>query len=192
MMLKSKLSLFWTSALIAVSMGVKPTPALALEWHDGDKTLKLWPQKNLVAEFSERPILSRSFRVKSMKEQGKTRILNLGSEKAAVQSLRKARSGETPQANYSEVFADDREGGHLRALPGNVIVQFEETLSEADIEKWVKTRDLKIVEKLGFQPNTYLIASQPGLASLELANRLYGQEGVLQSSPNWWIEMSLR
>ena len=41
-------------------------------------------------------------------------------------------------------------------------------------------------------PNTYLIATLPGLASLELANLLAGQSGVIAASPNWQREITTK
>ena len=36
------------------------------------------------------------------------------------------------------------------------------------------------------EQNMYLVASQPGLPSLELANRLHGSgNGVIYANPNW-------
>lgn len=185
--------IFLLSAILWTAWAIASGPkAQALEWHDGDRTLKLFHQKALVAEFSQQPALSRSVPARSIKQQGNARILNLGSETRATQSLVKARGAADSASTYSEVFADEREGGRLRALPGDIIVQFEDTLSEADIEKFAKSKELKLLRKLEFQANTYLIASPPGMASLELANQLYEEEGVRQSSPNWWVETSAR
>ena len=48
------------------------------------------------------------------------------------------------------------------------------------------------VEKLGFIENGFFIETDPGFPSLDLANALAPQEGVLISSPNWWTEVTVR
>ena len=37
--------------------------------------------------------------------------------------------------------------------------------------------------------NGFLIETEPGFPSLELANALVDQDGLLISSPNWWTEV---
>ena len=43
-----------------------------------------------------------------------------------------------------------------------------------------------------FLENGFLVQTEPGFPSLELANELAAQEGVVISSPNWWREVETR
>ena len=43
--------------------------------------------------------------------------------------------------------------------------------------------------ELGLKQNGFLIETEPGFRSPELANALADQDGALISSPNWWTEV---
>ncbi len=45
------------------------------------------------------------------------------------------------------------------------------------------------VSALGLAPNAFLVATDPGFPSLDLANALAGQDGMLISSSNWRREV---
>ena len=45
---------------------------------------------------------------------------------------------------------------------------------------------------LGAIPNGFVVETEPGFPSLELANALAGLDGVVLSSPNWWRERTTR
>jgi hypothetical protein len=55
-------------------------------------------------------------------------------------------------------------------------------------KNWSVAQRLLILEKLGGIKNTYLIESEPGLASIATANRIYESGQVVSSTPNWWKE----
>ena len=46
--------------------------------------------------------------------------------------------------------------------------------------------------ELDFLDNGFFVETEPGFPSLELANDLAGQEGVIISSPNWAREVELK
>ena len=45
---------------------------------------------------------------------------------------------------------------------------------------------------MGFLENGFLVETEPGFPSLELANALASQDGVVMSSPNWWTEIEAK
>ena len=46
--------------------------------------------------------------------------------------------------------------------------------------------------ELDFLDNGFFVETEPGFPSLELANTLAGQDGVILSSPNWAREVELK
>lgn len=82
--------------------------------------------------------------------------------------------------------------GRLMALPGGVIVQLPAGWSDADVRAWTESRQLQIAQRLELPGRWYLVASPPGTASLELANRLHLSGEVLSASPNWWKHTTQR
>ena len=45
---------------------------------------------------------------------------------------------------------------------------------------------------MGFIENGFVVKTEPGFPSLELANELAARDGVLISSPNWWREVEAK
>ncbi|WP_420626626.1 hypothetical protein [Candidatus Poriferisodalis sp.] len=43
--------------------------------------------------------------------------------------------------------------------------------------------------QLDYIDNGYFVETEPGFPSLNLANSLATQDGVVLSSPNWWTEL---
>jgi hypothetical protein len=92
----------------------------------------------------------------------------------------------------SPVFYENAGGqGRRRALPGNVIAEFDVGLDRAAVERWAESAGLKLLRKLNFG-NFYVIESPSGLASLELANRLQASGEVKSAQPDWWVEAVTR
>ena len=79
--------------------------------------------------------------------------------------------------------------GELLLLPGGVIVQLRPGLDPAAAlaPHGVNIDRVRPIEHLA---DRYLIRTEPGLESLELANALFGQEGILSSRPNWAREIA--
>ena len=101
-----------------------------------------------------------------------------------------ARSADT---HVSPVY---REGtspaGRLMALPGGVVVKFKPDWSDAQVRAWPQAKGLTVAQRLGTTDNWYLIATAPGSAALELANRLQAGGEVLAATPNWWKQTAAR
>ena len=85
-------------------------------------------------------------------------------------------------------------GGGLMTLPGGVLLALDPGWDDAQVEGFFSNNEISAerVSELGFLQNGFLIETEPGFPSLELANALAGQEGVLISSPNWRTEVEAK
>lgn len=71
-------------------------------------------------------------------------------------------------------------------LTGEIIVHFKQDWDENRIKDWTKSKNIEIIKKFSFSPNTYLIEVDQGLKSLDVANQIYSSGDVIYSYPNWW------
>lgn len=95
---------------------------------------------------------------------------------------------DVPTTLQSPVLRD--ESGRARALPGGVLVVLDAALDDAAARALIGRHDAVPVRRIA--GSVWLVASPPGLASLDLANRL-SQAGAFQSAqPNWWVERPLK
>lgn len=85
-------------------------------------------------------------------------------------------------------------GGGLMSLPGGVLLLLDSSWTEDEVQSFFATNGIPqdSVSPLGFLTNGYMVATSPGFHSLDLANSLAGQDGVVVSSPNWWREVEAR
>ena len=86
------------------------------------------------------------------------------------------------------------QSGALMSLPGGVLVVLDPDWTQAQVDAFFSSNAIKLsrVEELGYLDNGYFIETEPGFPSLDLANALAELEGVIVSSPNWWMEVSLK
>lgn len=87
--------------------------------------------------------------------------------------------------SLSPVFTN---GGQRMVLPGGIIVTFKAGWDENKVKQWADSKGLTIKQKMNFG-NMYVLNSEPGLASLNLANSIYESGEVEGASPNWWQEL---
>ena len=80
--------------------------------------------------------------------------------------------------------------GTLMTLPGGVLLVLDAEWSTAETNAFFARNKIKLsrVSDLDVAANSFFVETEPGLASLNLANALAEQDGVLISSPNWWRE----
>ena len=175
-----------------------------ITWYDGKKQRTLWIAKDMVAEFPadqqfrQRSDLSRSGDNRLLREGPRLRLWkvteNGGSENAS-EIVSRGRSTSLSE-HYSPVFRSAAGGGALKALPGGVIVVLNSELSQDVVDQWLATEELVVEKTLSLAKYAYFIQTEPGLASLELANRLMEAEanqGIVESaSPNWWRDRTTR
>ena len=84
--------------------------------------------------------------------------------------------------------------GELMTLPGGVLLVFVPDWSRDQIDTFFSEQGIKQsrVTEQTFTTNAFFVETEPGFPSLDLANALAREEGVLLASPNWQREVSLR
>ena len=141
-------------------------------WNDGDRERRVWiDNEHVVPKGADSPPLGDGV---------------ADTPRGAI--VRKEEAGGSSASNGEPVFRS--ESGELMTLPGGVILVFESGMDSTAIDAFFTSHaiDSAAVEELDYLPNAYFIETPAGLASLTLANRLAGQDGVELSSPNWWVE----
>ncbi|MEW6778145.1 MAG: hypothetical protein AB1405_17745, partial [Bdellovibrionota bacterium] len=95
-----------------------------------------------------------------------------------------------PGGKFSPVFRDHPDGeGSIRALPGGIVVVFDPAWDFQKISEWASSEKIEVLDKLPIGKNAYVVRSEPGLAALELANRLQESGKIQSASPDWWREV---
>ena len=141
-------------------------------WQDGDRTMTVMLQTDLVVEKDSgglpRDIVSA--------DEGGTNVVR----SADGQS----KSGTLP------VFRS--ESGALMTLPGGVLLVLSSEWSQADTNAFFSDNGIKMdrVSELDYVTNGFFVETEPGFPSLDLANALAAQDGVETSSPNWGREVT--
>ena len=151
--------------------GRSEPPALsqgkAYTWEDGDRSLTVLLQEDLV--------------VQKTSEVTSTDVVVL---KGAVDSIVQKQPSDS--ADVGPVFKSES-GGELMTLPGGVLLALDPEWNETQVEDFFAQNGISSdhASELGFIENGFLIETESGLPSLELANELAAQNGVEISSPNW-------
>ena len=85
-------------------------------------------------------------------------------------------------------------GGALMTLPGGVLLALDPEWDEAGVNGFFARNNISKarISELDYIPNGFFVRTEPGFPSLELANALAAQKGVVVSSPNWWREIEAR
>ena len=133
-------------------------------WQDGDRTLTVLLQDDLMVT-QDGDIASKE---------------DIAARTTRSDTVDKAASAGLP------VFRS--QSGSLMTLPGGVLLALDETWSEAETDAFFENNgiDRDRVSELEYLTNGFLVETEPGFPSLELANALAEQDGVRVSSPNWW------
>ena len=142
-------------------------------WEDGDRTLTVTLQTDLVIE--ERT------------EEALTDALAATPSGSVVRSVNsRGRNTGLP------VFRSPSDA--LMTLPGGVLLLLDQDWPDARVKRFFADNAISPsdVSELGWIDNGYFIETAPGFPSLTLANAIAGQEGVEISSPNWWQEVELK
>ena len=149
-------------------------------WEDGDRTMRVVLQNDLVVQ--------------------KTAANTARGRRGARREPGTASSGSRPGTGPD---ASGRPGVPLRVGRGaddaagrpRVLLALDPGWDDdAQVEGFFSNNEIPAerVSELGFLRNGFLIETEPGFPSLELANALAGQEGVLISSPNWRTEVEAK
>ena len=137
-------------------------------WEDGDRTLNVVLQEDLV--------------VQKTSEVTATDVVVV---KGVVDSIVEKQTGHGSDAG--PVFKSES-GGELMTLPGGVLLALDPTWDETQVENFFSENGISAdqVSELDFIPNGFVVETDAGFPSLDLANELASQDGVLISSPNWY------
>lgn len=168
-------------------------PALFAEdgthvWYDGDVAQSITLQEDLVAEFGNSGAAkSKDSAAQIVGLNGGVRIYRV-SDSGVLGNIAAGKS--LGSATLSPVFTTG--AGERLALPGGVIVSLDASWSASQCEAWINGKGSLAQQKLPITGNFYLISSDAGFASLDLANSLRGEAGVLSASPNWWRDLTTK
>ena len=149
-------------------------PGVPYTWQDGDRTRSAWLQTDLVLQ-------------ETSKNTADDVVVREGPEESIVE-----RQPRHDGLSTQPVFRSD--SGSLTTLPGGVLLVLDGEWSQTQVDTFFAGQGIAAtrVEPQSFVPNAFLIETAPGLPSLELANALADEAGVLISSPNWRTEVELR
>jgi len=164
-------------ALVGTSMAQDKNAPDSYIWYDGGKPKRVVVDSSLVAEFGNRAETDSAPVVKN----GQVRVWR--KDDAAV-----TKAGSE---KLSPVLRDGV-GGRMRALPGNIIVRLDPNWSTAQVDAWLASQGLTKVGQLPMANNLLILSAPPGLASLELANRLQESGTVISAQPDWWQQVERR
>ena len=143
-------------------------------YEDGDRTIRVVLQDDLVLQKNSAVTPSDSVVVK-------------GSTQSII------RKGSDGGQDNLPVFRSES-GGGLMTLPGGVLLALDPEWEKAQVDKFFSDNGIspEQVSELGFIPNGFLVETEAGFPSLDLANSLASQDGVEISSPNWWSEVEAK
>ena len=143
-------------------------------YEDGDRTVRVVLQDDLVLQKNSAVTPSDSVVVK-------------GSTQSII------RKGSDGGQDNLPVFRSES-GGGLMTLPGGVLLSLDPKWDKAQVDRFFSDSNIspEQVSELGFIPNGFLVETEAGFPSLDLANSLASQDGVEISSPNWWSEVEAK
>ncbi len=143
------------------------TQGVVYTWEDGDRTLQARLQVALTV----------------------TKDGGIGSRETIVRS--DAGSTTAQKSAGQPVFRSP--SGALMTLPGGVLLVLDAAWDQAAVDDFFVRNQIGVsrVSELGWLPNGFFVDTEPGFPSLNLANALAGQDGVVLSSPNWRTESTL-
>ena len=143
-------------------------------YSDGDRTVRVVEQNDLVLQ-------------KNSDLTAKDSVVMTGSDQSIIKKGADGGQGGLP------VFRSES-GGGLMTLPGGVMLALDPEWDKAQIDNFFSENGIspEQVSELGFLSNGFLVETEAGFPSLELANSLAGQDGVELSSPNWWSEVEAK
>ena len=115
------------------------------------------------------------------------------------EAARKGKEGANPwkpsqHRSYAPPVFRSESGGERMTLPGGVLLALDPVWDRDAVESFFSRNGIPLerTSELDFLDNGFFVETGPGFPSLELANALADQEGVVLSSPNWAREMELK
>ena len=143
-------------------------------WEDGDRTREVWLQNDLAVTAK---------RSGSEDDAG----IDWGVDATIVQ-----KSSRSEGTTADPVFRSA--SGTLMTLPGGVLLALDRDWDQTRINAFFASNGIKTsrVETRAFTTNAFFITTEPGFPSLNLANALASQDGVVLASPNWQTDAVAR
>ena len=157
----------------AAAAEIKGQQGQVYTWQDGDRTLNVVLQNDLAVQ-------------ETVSIKSDDVVVVAGGSTSIVE--------RRPGHGTVEPVFRDESGGGLMTLPGGVLVALDPQWDEEQVDEFFERNgiDADRVSEMGFIENGFVVETEPGFPSLELANALAGQEGVTVSSPNWWREVQAK
>ena len=128
--------------------------------------------------------------------QGDLVIQETGADTPSDDVVRRTAGGNIVRKQSGQGGADlpvfrSASGGVLMTLPGGVLLALDPEWDRAAVNGFFARNNISKgrISELDYIPNGFFVRTEPGFPSLELANALAAQKGVLLSSPNWWREV---
>ena len=143
-------------------------------WEDGDRTIRVVLQTE-----------------PAVQETASDTLQDIAGARGSKDSTLK--KPDTHGVDAQPVFRSES-GGGLMTLTGGVLLALDPEWDEAKVESFFSRNNISTnrTSELEFLKNVFLVDTEPGFPSLELANALAGQDGVVSSSPNWHREVEAR
>ena len=175
------------SGAVAVQGQADPVEGQPYTWEDGDRTLKVLLQPDLTIGHDGEITVVEESQGDDVTASSRGDVLTRSSESDIG---RKTASLPAVAGEAQPVFRS--ESGELMTLPGGVLLALDPEWSEEESNAFFSGNGIELsrVSGLGFISNGFIVETEPGFPSLDLANVLSGQDGVVLSSPNWWTEVS--
>ena len=142
-------------------------------WQDGRHTRRASVQIDLVAQAEEE---TRSDDI----------VVRGGGEEHVVR--------RQPRHDEAALPVFRSESGEILTLPGGVLLALDASWDQARVDQFFLENGITgdRIARQQFAVHGFLVETEPGFPSLELANTLAALDGVLLSSPNWRREETLR
>ena len=147
-----------------------PVQGESYTWQDGDRTMTVRLQTDLVVE----------------KDSGGMPRDVVAADEGGASVVRSA-DGQS-KSDTLPVFRS--ESGAVMTLPGGVLLVLNSEWSTAEVNSFFSNNGIGMdrVSELDYAANGFFIETEPGFPSLDLANELAALDGVEVSSPNWGRE----
>ena len=151
-----------------------PAQGTVYTWQDGGRTMRVVLQEDLAAQ--------------DRSANAPQDALVAGGGRNSIVRKRDNHSGQ-----FGPVFRSES-GGGLMTLPGGVMLALDPDWDQAGVDKFFAGNNIPVerVSPLEFLDNGFFVETGPGFPSLDLANTLAVQKGVVVSSPNWWREVEAK
>ena len=163
-------------------------------WYDGTNERRVWLDSEQVADLAPGQASETNLPLGHVLPQSPRGIRLWTVEKGVTPDrLVKELSAGSGKAKLSLVLRDaPSPDSPVRLLPGNVIVELDPAWSQEKVQDWANRHQVEVLTQLPIGANMVVVKTAPGLAALELANKLYRSGEVRAAFPDWWTEKTLK